>query len=349
MSFDLFSRILPAPVGGGFAMAGYWTWCGTVIRGDDGRYHLFASRWPINEPFAHWAVRSQIVRAASDTPEGPYQFEQVVLGPRDDKPDAFDARMAHNPAIQRCGQTFILYYTGANFDGPTPSADDPALQPSPRWQQSWHSKRIGIATAPSVLGPWTRRDAPVLDVNPDGWDSVLTSNAAPCVRDDGSALLLYKSASVPHEADGRFRGRFMLGAAWADHYEGPYRRLGDGPVLRFDDPNAHVEDPFCWHDGQRYRAIMKDFNGEIGGEAQAGISALSDDGEHWILADPPKAYSRIVQWDDGTTTHPAKLERPQLLLDDQRRPTHLFAATCDSESFNDATRTWCMVFPLRID
>lgn len=43
-------RVLPAPVGGGFAMDGYWVWCGSVIkatgRGEDGKYHMFASRWP---------------------------------------------------------------------------------------------------------------------------------------------------------------------------------------------------------------------------------------------------------------------------------------------------------------
>ena len=29
--------LLPAPVGGGCSMDGYWVWCGSVIRGEDGR------------------------------------------------------------------------------------------------------------------------------------------------------------------------------------------------------------------------------------------------------------------------------------------------------------------------
>ena len=29
--------LLPAPVGGGFSRNGYWVWCGSVIRGEDGR------------------------------------------------------------------------------------------------------------------------------------------------------------------------------------------------------------------------------------------------------------------------------------------------------------------------
>ena len=32
-------RLLPAPVDGGFRQDGYWVWCGTVVKGDDGLYH----------------------------------------------------------------------------------------------------------------------------------------------------------------------------------------------------------------------------------------------------------------------------------------------------------------------
>ncbi len=345
-TMDLPAMIQPAPVGGGFAMDGYWVWGGSVIRAEDGRYHMFASRWPADAPFAHWAVRSEIVRASSDTPEGPFEFEQVVLGARDEV-DAFDARVAHNPTIRRCGKTYLLFYTGSTFDGPTPTAADPADPVDRRWQQSWHNKRIGLASAASVQGPWTRPAEPILAVNPEGWDSVITSNPAAWVHEDGSVLMLYKSCSQRHDADGRFRGRFRIGAAWADHYTRPFRRLGDRPILRFDHPDAHVEDPFCWHDGRIYRAIMKDMTGVIGGQPQAGIAVESADGRHWRLSDPVQAYSRRVRWDDGTTTTPAKLERPQLFVSDSRRG-YLYLATCDSEiDLAHATRTWCMVMPLR--
>ncbi len=80
---DLKKRMLPAPVGGGFRMEGYWVWCGSVIKGEDNRYHMFASRWPKSQPMhPGWLSLSEIVRASSDTPEGPYQFEEVVLPAR---------------------------------------------------------------------------------------------------------------------------------------------------------------------------------------------------------------------------------------------------------------------------
>ena len=48
---NFIDRILPAPLAGGFQMVGYWVWCGSVIKGEDGLYHMFAARWPNNLPF----------------------------------------------------------------------------------------------------------------------------------------------------------------------------------------------------------------------------------------------------------------------------------------------------------
>src|SRR5262245_12009882 len=43
---DFHSRLMAAPLKGGFRLEGYWVWCGSVIKGDDGKYHMCASRWP---------------------------------------------------------------------------------------------------------------------------------------------------------------------------------------------------------------------------------------------------------------------------------------------------------------
>jgi hypothetical protein len=55
------SRLQPAVVGGGFELPDYWVWCGAPIRGEDGRYHLYASRVPKEVVFhPHWLLRSEI-------------------------------------------------------------------------------------------------------------------------------------------------------------------------------------------------------------------------------------------------------------------------------------------------
>jgi len=57
-------RVGEAVRGGGFWMDGYWVWCGTVAKGEDDRYHMFAARWPKDYPFFQgYTAHSEIVRA----------------------------------------------------------------------------------------------------------------------------------------------------------------------------------------------------------------------------------------------------------------------------------------------
>lgn len=334
-SIPFAQRLQPAPKNGGFGMDDYWVWCGSVIKGEDGRYQMFASRWTKDVSFwPHWITNSEVVRASSDTPQGPYQFEEVVLPPRD---GFWDGRMTHNPTIHKSGGTYLLFYTGTTYDAPMPTRQTPTIWGSPMVLQARANQRIGLATAPSLSGPWTRRDEPILAPREGKWDALMTTNAAPCVLEDGGVLLIYKA--VGYEAD-----LLRLGVARAEHFDGPYQRLQDEPLFRFDATGDHVEDAYVWHEGGLFRLVMKDMNGGIGGEKGGGIAATSPDGIKWTIADPPQAYSRSIRWDDGTTLVQGHLERPQLLLENGA-PTHLFAATCDG-SFQNMTRSWNMVVPL---
>ena len=56
-----FPQLGVVPRNGGFRMEGYWVWCGSVIKGDDGRYHMFASRWPKDITFhPGWMTNSRL-------------------------------------------------------------------------------------------------------------------------------------------------------------------------------------------------------------------------------------------------------------------------------------------------
>jgi hypothetical protein len=298
----------------------------------------------------HWLTHSEVVRATSPTPEGPYTFREVVLPARGAQ--FWDGRMTHNPTIHRRGDTYMLYYTGTTYTGPTPTPERPCT-PEMR-NEARANQRIGLATAPSPAGPWTRRGAPVLEPRPGKWDGLMTTNPAPCVlpehgnRPDGpdgsgGVLLVYKSAADQ-------RDLLRMGVARAADVEGPYERLTDGPIFRFDDTGDHVEDAYVWHDGTRFQLIMKDMRGGICGERGGGIHATSDDGVHWTVSQPAKAYSRAVRWDDGTVTTQHRLERPQVLVEDGV-PTCLFLATSAPVNSDDARardeRTWTIAIPLR--
>lgn len=318
----------------------WWVWCASVVRGFDARYHMFASRWPRSLPFmVSYPLRSEIVRASADSPLGPYRFEEVVLPPRG--PHFWDGCMTHNPTIHVQGKRFFLFYIGSTFDGAAPSDHDSTDTPEQRRrsQRSWENIRIGLAIADSPQGPWQRFDHPILDVAPASWDHRLVTNPAPCIRDDGRTLLLYRTPGPRHA---------LLGAAIADQPHGPYRRLTREPIMLHRGHEAHaVEDPFVWWTGTRYAMLAKDLSGQLTGELHAGVYAESDDGVVWRVPDAAKAYSRTITWDDGSITTLGCLERPQLLME-QNKPTHLFAAAADGPGgFNHATRTWNLVIPLR--
>ena len=329
-------------------MDGYWVWCGAVVCGEDGRYHMFASRWPNCRPMAGgYAVSSEIVRAVADTPEGPYVFEEVALPVRGEQ--FWDGRMTHNPSIHKCGDTYLLFYIGSTFDGPMPPPEAwvkrDGVEPDwdradydnpPQVRHAYANIRIGLATSPSVYGPWRRRDAPILQPRPGKWDSTVVTNPAPCVLDDGRIYMLYRS-NTPNG--------LRIGAAMAEHFDAPFERLSDEPVLRLAG-GQHVEDPFVWWTGDHFEMLAKDLDGSITGQKHAGIHATSPDGLTWTLSNPPLAFSRHVRWSDGTQTLRGSLERPFLLFADGR-PTHLFAATADGPGgFHRARRTWNMVIPL---
>lgn len=333
----LLNRLLPAARTGGFHLQDQWVWGGSPIRGDDGRYHLFASCWTKSIRFApHWLTNSRIVRAVADTPEGPYELCEEVLGPRD--PQMWDGRMAHNPTIHRWRDKYLLFYTGTTYVGLTPDSDHQLEIGHPQALEARANQRIGMVVASSLTGPWQRYDQPILDPRPGHWDAFMTANPAACVHEDGSILLYYKSTTDAS-------GKLMYGVACASAWDAPFERAVNDPVFDFSS-GAHIEDAYVWQEEDQYRMVFKDMTDILTGEYHAGAEAHSADGISWSLANSPKAYSRSVRWGDGTTSVQGALERPQVLVE-RGRPTHIFFATANGPGrVRHATDTWNMVIPL---
>jgi hypothetical protein len=93
--------------------------------------------------------------------------------------------------------------------------------------QVWNGKRVGVAVADSPQGPWKRLDEPIMQPRPGQWDGAIISNPAPVIHDDGSVLLIYKSAPVTYPARNKNRA-LHFGVATAPHYLGPYKRMNGG-------------------------------------------------------------------------------------------------------------------------
>ncbi len=311
---------LPAPVGGAFRDPDFIIWGGSVVRHDDGRYYMFASRWPRELGMNCWVTNSEIVLASSDQLLGPYRFEKSVLPPRG--PGHWDGCMTHNPNVHRHGGRYVLFYTGVRYDFPRPAEGSPAT--TAQYEAAWNSKRIGVATAPAPAGPWTRLDKPILEPRPGEWDAAITSNPAAAFAADGSVLLIYKSAPVPYPE--RNRNRLLsFGLARAPAPEGPYQRLNPEAPLRIGGAKANVEDPFLWFSEGRWHMLAKTMDSALA-RSQHGFHAWSDDGLDWKLSEPAEAYDMRVAWRDGSATTLPKRERPQVFLENGR-PRAVFFAT----------------------
>ncbi len=269
-------------------MDGYFVWCGSVIKVGDA-YEMFASRWPTNTKFPEgYRQHSEIVRAEASRPEGPYVFKEVVIGGR--PAGKWDSAMAHNPAIYQVGGTFVLYYIGSDVNS--------------------HLRQIGVATAPSVTGPWRRPDKP-LDLGLAG-DA---NNPAAWFEPDGSVKLVWRTVNL------------RVCESVARSFEGPYTVAKDNLW-----PAAKVEDFFLFKKGATYHLICEDNGGNVTGhDRKWGGHLISDDGAtNWRLANPPVAYDDTIHWTDGTDFKPLRRERPWLLIDNGTI-TYLFNAVFDGK------------------
>jgi hypothetical protein len=288
----------PVAKGTGFAMDGYFVWCGSIIKVGD-MYEMFASRWPASTKFPEgYRQHSEIVRAEAPKPEGPYVFKEIIISKRD--AGKWDSAMAHNPSIYQVGGTFVLYYIGSDVG-------------------STH-RQIGIATAPSVAGPWTRRDKPLelgLDVD--------ANNPAAWFESDGSVKLVWRTADL------------RVCESVAKSFEGPYT-LVDKNLW----PSAKVEDFFMFKQRGTYHLICEDNAGQLTGhDRKWGGHLVSDNGiTNWRAAEQPVAYDDTIHWTDGTDFKPVRRERPWLLIDGGNITYYLFTAVFDGK------KTWNQPIPL---
>ena len=313
--YNLLGRILPVAESNGFAMEGFWLWCGSAIQGDDGLFHMFSARWSQELPFfTGYIVASEIVHGVAERPEGPYTFREIVLGDRGES--FWDGRMTHNPTVLRWGDGYALFYIGSTYRGQRPGARELAGPQKPACiDECYANIRIGMVVAKSLNGPWTRFERPVLDIDPQGWDSTVVTNPAPCLCPDGSLLLYYRS-NTPEG--------LKIGVAKAETPGEAFQRVLSTPVFA-GLPSVCVEDPYVWYHNGHYEMIAKDINGLTCGEVFGGAHFVSADGIHWEYAQERKAYSRHVRFADGREEWLYHLERPNLCFVNGR-PAFLCAA-----------------------
>lgn len=262
------------PAESGLKMDGYWVWGGSVIKVGS-TYHMFASRWEKKSAFPEgYRQDSEIVRATSKSPLGPFKFQEIVIGERD---SAFwDSNMAHNPTIHKIGNEYVLFYIGSDFT--TVNKESGNLL-----------RRIGYASSKSVTGPWIRSDNPVINEE---------SNNPAILNEGKKTRLLYRDNAL----------KLLL--AESGNYKGPYNVINENvyPESRLEDfymfktpKGYHIvcEDNMGTVSGHvRWGIHLFSGNGVNG----------------WKKDDPLVVYDHDIVFENDSVLHCVRRERPQLLI-----------------------------------
>jgi alpha-L-fucosidase len=279
----------------------YFNWCSSIIKGEDGQYHLFYSRWPKKYGFTSWLTHSEVAHATADSPSGPWQYQETVLQGRGQ--GHWDAITAHNPKIKYFEGKYYLYYIGTNM-GDRDYTEAELIETArvgyshPNWAILRPNQRTGVAVSASLSGPWQRMDQALIE--PSGPITTLTVNPAIDRGKDGRYYLIVKG-DKPHES------RFIRNQAIAisDSPLGPFEMQAK-PVIDYLD----TEDMSLWYDEKRER-----YYGVFHAHSYIGMVS-SVDGKNWQKASESVLMHKNLHFANGSQIQPDRLERPFVYLEE---------------------------------
>ena len=289
------------------------SWGGLPIYVDD-KWHLFVSQMVNNCSLDYYGTNSEIIRAESDSPGGPFVYALTVV-----------PVFAHNPTVRITNDgTFLLYMIGNGLSLEKPvncsknaNTENIHMKHQKRYRRFEDSTSdIHIAYSNSVYGPWSI--LPVSFINPKAspiFDCAWT-NPSPVVFENDSVLMAF-TGGYCHE------GIEAIGIAQAPHWKGPYTIRTIEPIFpkpSFCLSNQQYEDPFFWRSARGFHILMH-------GMCPTGVFnskyAYSLDGLHWKVS-PIDPYIYIVLYEDGSESIFVRCERPQLLFNDNGQIIYLF-------------------------
>ena len=299
-ALQLKDRLQPVSEGLFFRSDEYHHWGSSIIKGDNGQYHLFYSRWPKKYSFPAWLIFCEIAHAIADNPTGPWTYVDTALAGRGK--GFWDAINAHNPKIKFFDGRYHLYYIATNWGDAEYTRQDlvkAALGGNPdlRWKAIRANQRTGVAVADSLNGPWRRLDHPL--VEPVGPITEIAVNPAIDRGRDGKYYLIVKG-----DKPGSTRGARNQVLAIGNSPTGPFE-IQSTPVIDYMD----TEDMSIWYDGdsERFYGIFRVTHREP--KMFIGLVS-SPDGFHWDRNPEHVLDPKEIPFVDGGVIKPDRFERP---------------------------------------
>jgi hypothetical protein len=359
-NLNLSARIGRVDSAGIFRQDGYYVWCTTVIKGEDGKYHMFYSRWKhgkrvadddsmnyIFNGFRGWNKYSEIAYAVSDKLEGPYKYVKTILKGDGDK-NKWDRFTMHNPQVRKFGKYYYLYYISNSFDSTLYARNTTFSKDWKHWLQYNSTQKIGVLKFKNfddlLNGKYERSVKPL--VQPDSVRTFeVTTNPTVTQGPDGKYYMMYKSRK-PNV------GNMTFWMAVSNDPGGPFTFAAEV----FTTTEMACEDPCIWYDKKRKRfyAAAKYYSNSKLLAPQFGALVLitSIDGLKWEPAQHPLISLRELNMTNGSTIQLAHLERPFIVTDTNGEPVALFAAASIDEpsgavsNVKDSQNTFGVYIPI---
>lgn len=308
---DIKINILPVSEQSVLKNPDYNIWGGSMVQTEDGICHLFYTRWPKDSTFQGWLKYSDIVYATAENPLGPYTDKEVLL--TGFGPGHWNEEAAHNPHIKKFGDNYYLYFISHR-------KEDLGLSD---WMNHIFTQRIGVAVANHPEGPWKVLPEPLIDYQEGKPAHGYMVNPSVCETPDGKYLMMFKARKPGAEKSGKFDPIHCL--ATAPTPTGPFT-IAEETLLT----EATAEDPFLWHQNEKYYSIVKDMYAHYTGHKSLALFE-SEDGLNWGPAKNIMVSKTEIVWESGDTTFLSNLERPQIWFNDQGEPAVLFCAVREKD------------------
>lgn len=357
---DLNARIGKVDSTGIFQQDGYYVWCTSVIKGEDGRYHMFYARWPhgkriadddsmnyIFNGFRGWNKYSEVAYAVADNIKGPYKYVKTILKGDGDQ-SRWDRFTMHNPQVRKFGNYYYLYYISNSYDPVLYKDNTTFTKDWKHWLQYNSTQKIGVLKFKSIndllKGNYERLANPLMQ--PDSVRTFeVTTNPTVTKGPDGKYYMMYKSRK-PNV------GNMTFWMAVSNKPDGPFHFAAEV----FTSVEMACEDPCLWYDKKRKRfyAAAKYYSSSKLLAPQFGALVLitSVDGLKWEPAQHSLISLRELNMTNGSKIQLAHLERPFIVTDKNGEPLALFAAASIDEpssavaNVKDSQNTFGVYIPL---
>lgn len=304
---------------------GYNIWGASPVMDENGRVHLFATRFKIG---ADWRTM-EIAHYVADSPEGPFRFSDVAI--KGTGKGTWDKYGSTNPTIHKIGNEYVLIYIGSG---------DRYYHDPPRSS----NQSIGMAISKSLNGPWEK-------VNGNG--RILTPPDAPGYWNyqsgcgvNNPAFLPYKGGFYLYFKTMNTHNKITYGLAVSEQLTGPYVQIPFPPINN----KLIIEDGYAFIYNGKVSLLTTDNEGifEYGG----GILWQSSDGGITFDHSEP-GFTLLGKYVDTTKARPhwgwhsrkpeMKFERPQVLMQNGN-PAYLYVASSCNISGGNGTVNYVLKF-----